>query len=88
MSFIDDVLNIPGDIINTITGSKKSSGTANPNGIPLGGPLGGPIQDPNQIMKAIYESNNTNTNIVQPKTLKHGGEIEITKGHDYIKDLL
>jgi len=84
MSFIDDVFDIPGNIINTFTGSKKSSGTANPNGIPLGGP----IQDPNQIIKAIYDSNNTNTNIIQPKTLKHGGEVEITKGHNYIKDLL
>jgi len=84
MSFIDDVFDIPGNIINTFTGSKKSSGTVNPNGIPLGKP----IQDPNQIIKAIYDSNNTNTNIIQPKTLKHGGEVEITKGHNYIKDLL
>jgi hypothetical protein len=84
MSFIDDVFDIPGNIINTFTGSKKSSGMVNPNGIPLGGP----IQDPNQIIKAIYDSNNTNTNIIQPKTLKHGGEVEITKGHNYIKDLL
>ena len=78
MGFIDDVLDIPGDIVNTITGSKKSSGTANPNAVPLGGP----IQDPNELMKAIYESNNTN--IIQPKTLKHGGEV-LAKGNKLAK---
>jgi hypothetical protein len=30
-----------------------------------------------------------NTNVIQPKaTLSHGGEVEILKGHDYIKDLI
>jgi len=32
---------------------------------------------------------NENVNIINPKAqLKHGGEVEILKGHDYIKDLL
>jgi hypothetical protein len=32
---------------------------------------------------------NENVNIINPKAqLKHGGEAEILKGHDYIKDLL
>jgi hypothetical protein len=32
---------------------------------------------------------NENVNVINPKVrLKHGGEVEVLKGHDYIKDLI
>ena len=37
----------------------------------------------------VLGNENVNTDVISPKAqLKHGGEAEILKGHDYIKDLL
>ena len=37
----------------------------------------------------VLGNENVNTDVISPKVqLKHGGEAEILKGHDYIKDLL
>jgi len=78
MSIIDDIMDIPGEIF----GSKKSSKTVAPEGQPLG-----TVTDPKVIANQLYGADNTN--IIQSKaTLSHGGEVEIIKGHDYIKDLI
>ena len=78
MSIIDDIMDIPGEIF----GSKKSSSTVAPEGQPMG-----TVTDPKVLLKQLYGSDNTN--IIQPiATLSHGGEVEILKGHDYIKDLI
>jgi len=87
MSFLDDVLSVPGDILDSAFGKKKSN-TVNPNAIPLGGP----INDPNKIFKEVFEPNTGQNSTGQALSgrlnLNHGGEVEIGKGKDYIKDLL
>jgi len=69
---------IPGEIM----GKKKESKTVSPEGQPMG-----TLTDPKVLANQMYGADNTN--VIQPKaTLKEGGEVEVLKGHDYIKDLI
>jgi len=79
MSLEDVIFGIlPGEIF----GKKKESKTVSPEGQPMG-----TITDPKVLANQMYGADNTN--VIQPKaTLSHGGEVEVLKGHDYIKDLI
>ena len=72
---------IPGEAYNKLTAKKK----INPITTPItSGPLG-PLTDTNTN---VNENINLKQRLPGVMLFNHGGDVEITKGHDYIKDLL